>query len=862
MDNNANTGRYPFQDPALPLELRIADILSQLTLEEKIGQLVNTAPAVERLGIPAYNWWNEGLHGVARAGVATVFPQAIGLAATWDPDLMHRVATAISDEARAKHHEFLRQGIHQIYTGLTYWSPNINIARDPRWGRAQETYGEDPYLTARMAVAFVRGLQGNDPRYLKLVATPKHFAVHSGPERLRHGFNAEVSERDLRETYLPAFEACVREAQAYSIMGAYNRVNGEACCASPVLLEKILRAEWGFDGYVVSDCGAIADIFRRHLVVQTAEEAAALAVRTGCDLNCCDRGCPQDVGALYRAVEARLIAPELIDRAVARLFRARFRLGMFDPPDQVSYAQIPYEVNDSPAHRMLALQAARESIVLLKNQDELLPLPRDIASIAVIGPNADDLSVLRANYFGGAVRPVTPLKGIRQTVAHETRVYYARGCPIAPGVPLLETIPSTYLRPANVAADINGLTAAYYANANFEGVPDLIRIEPIVDHRWKFRSPFGGQPTDPFSVIWVGLVIPPVTGLYSLGANGSSDFRLWLDDRVIIPFELNDHEPCTRTVEVELQAGRLYEIQLEYLNAGRDPQVRLLWSMPDQDYMAQALQVAQQAQAVIMVLGLSPEVEGEEMRVQVPGFVGGDRMDIALPSIQQELLAQVHALGKPVVLVLLNGSALAINWAQENVPAIIEAWYPGQEGGTALAEVLFGDYNPAGRLPVTFYQSVDQLPPFEDYRMAGRTYRYMTDKPLYPFGHGLSYTTFEYSSLDISPARISAEGEVRVTVDIRNIGDRAGEEVVQLYVRYPESRVPRPIVGLKGFQRLSLAPGEMQHIMLTLAAKQLAFWDNGFVVEPGRVQVLVGASSADIRLTSEFTIEPEPVAEK
>ena len=685
--------RWPFMDPALPVEARVEDLVSRLTLAEKVSQMLSTAPGIPRLGIPEYDWWNECLHGVGRAGVATVFPQAIGLAATWNTDLMHRVATAISDEARAKHHEAARRGVRTRYRGLTFWSPNINIFRDPRWGRGQETYGEDPYLTARLGVAFVKGLQGDDPRYLKLVATPKHYAVHSGPEHARHQFDAQVDERDLRGTYLPAFEACIREGQAASIMGAYNRTNGEPCCASPRLLGQILRGEWGFEGYVVSDCGAIRDFYTGHKVVNTAEEAAALGVRQGCDLNCGDT-----YGALVKAVEQGLVTEAEIDTCVKRLFTARMRLGMFDPPEMVPYAQIPYSVNDCPAHRELALRAARESIILLKNEGGLLPLRKDLSSVAVIGPNADVVEVLLGNYNGTPSKAVTPLEGIRNKVSPQTSVHYAPGC-------------------------------------------EIVR-----------RSEEG---------------------------------------------------------------------------------------------LAAAVEAARRSDVAIVVLGLSQELEGEEgQREGVRGGQAseGDRSALELTPAQEELLQAVHATGTPVVLVLLNGSPLALRWASEHVPAIVEAWYPGEEGGTALADVLFGDYNPGGRLPITFYRSLDQVPPFTDYRMAGRTYRYFEGDPLYPFGYGLSYTRFEYTNLRISPATVRPPEEVRVSVEVRNVGGRAGDEVVQLYLRDVVASLPVPLRELQGFTRINLAPGEKQTVTFILTPRQMSLVDakGRRVVEPGTFEVSVG----------------------
>jgi beta-glucosidase len=846
-----------YEDYTRPIEERVDDLIARMTLEEKISQMAYDAPAIERLGIPAYNWWNECLHGVARAGVATVFPQAIGLAATWDIALMGQVATAISDEARAKHHEFVRRGVRQIYTGLTMWSPNVNIFRDPRWGRGQETYGEDPYLTARMGVTFVKGLQGDDPRYLKVVATPKHFAVHSGPELSRHEFDARVSERDLRETYLPAFEACVKEGAAASIMGAYNRLNGEPCCASPTLLQKILREEWGFEGYVVSDCWAINDIFGGHGVVESPAEASALAVKAGCDLEC---GCAYP--SLLEAVEQGLIDEPTINQTVTRLFAARFRLGMFDPPEQTPFARLPYEINDSAVHRSLARRAAQEAIVLLKN-DGLLPLAKELKSIAVIGPGADDLAVLLGNYCGTASHAVTPLEGIRRKVLPETAVYTALGCEIAAGVPPLCAVPAACLRPPadSVGHALQGLAGAYYpgcmipddrSNTN----PAFVRVDPLVDFGWRDTSPLGGQVTDHFCVRWRGALIPPTSGKYLLGVRGSSGYLLRLDGCELLPYESNDHHVFTRTVPVELEGGRLYDVCLDYVNAGRTPEVQLLWAVPGQDYIAEALRVAENVEVVVMVMGLSPALEGEEMPVSVEGFVGGDRTDIALPRPQQALLEAINGLGKPVVLVLMGGSALAVNWAAAHVSAILAAWYPGEEGGSAIADVLFGDVNPAGRLPVTFYKSLDQLPPFDDYSMAGRTYRYLAEPPLYPFGHGLSYTSFGYSDFALARTEVVAGETSDISVRITNTGGAAGDEVVQLYVQDVYASIPRPVRELKGYVRVALAPGESRNVTFHMPIDQLAFYDAdlNLVVESGSFKVMVGASSADIRCEGVFEV--------
>ncbi len=696
-----------YLDPTRPLAERVDDLVSQMTLEEKISQMGSDAPAIDRLGIPRYNWWNEALHGVGRAGLATVFPQAIGLASTWNTALIYEMAGVISDEGRAKHHEAARNGIRDLYTGLTFWSPNINIFRDPRWGRGQETYGEDPYLTARLGVNFVRGLQGDDPRYLKTVATPKHFAVHSGPENERHRFNAVISQRDLQMTYLPAFKACIVEGQAASIMGAYNRVNGEACCASPTLLQKILRDEWGFEGYVVSDCGAIHDIYDNHLLVKTAAEAAALAVKNGCDLECgCTYGIPCHYGELNQAVEQGLLTEGDLNQAVKRLFTARFRLGMFDLPETVAYSQIPFSVVDSPEHRHLALEVAQQALVLLKNQNNFLPLDKNnLKSIAVIGPNAADTLVLTGNYMGTPAEPVSVLAGIQAAVSPETQVHYAQG--------------SQYL--------------------------------------------------------------------------GTSEKG----------FE-------------------------------------------------EAIEVAKKSQVAVLVLGLSQQLEGEEGQQEgnPPGVTSlGDRTFLEIPKIQHKLLEAVYQTGTPIILVLINGSMLAITWADEHLPAILEAWYPGQAGGTAIANALFGSFNPGGRLPITFYRAMSDLPPFDDYSMTNRTYRYFTGDPLYPFGFGLSYTTFAYRNLKISPSTPQPGDSVSIEVEVENSGTRLGDEVVQLYLQDVEASLPAPQLQLQGFTRLRLAPGEKQTVQFSLTPEQLSLADeNGqWRLEPGEFKVWVGAQQPNLK---------------
>jgi beta-glucosidase len=838
----SQAGAPDYRNPRIPVERRVEDLVSRMTLEEKISQMMNAAPAVGRLGIPAHDWWNEALHGVARAGYATVFPQAIGLAATWNPELIRKVADAVSTEARAKHHEFARRGERGRYRGLTFWSPNINIFRDPRWGRGQETFGEDPYLTSRIGVAYVRGLQGDDPTYLKVASTPKHYAVHSGPEPERHGFDAAASERDLRETYLPAFRATIVEGRAEGVMCAYNRVNGEPACANRRLFD-ILRREWAFGGHVVSDCGAVEDIWKHHRFARTEAEASALAVRAGTDLTC-----GREYESLIRAVKDGLITEAEIDVAVRRLMRTRFRLGTFDPPEMVGYARTPFSANDSPAHRALSLRAARESIVLLRNEKSALPLRKNLKSVAVIGPNADAPEVLLGNYNGQPSKTVTPLQGIRAKLSSGARVVHAPGSTHAgeemaavPGSALTVGGPGT---PA-------GLRAEYFANKELRGPAAVARVDGRLDFDWETGRPAPQLSEDGFSARWTGRLVVPESGEYRLGAVADDGVRVYLDGQLLVDAWTDSARwspPKTILKQVRLERGRAYEIRFEYYDNAGPAVAKLVWSFPrfGERLKAEAVSAARQADVAVVVLGLSPSLEGEEMPVKVEGFRGGDRTEINLPQAQEELLRAVHATGTPVVLVLMNGSALAVNWAAEHVPAVVEAWYPGQEGGAALADVLFGDYNPAGRLPVTFYKSVEQLPPFDDYRMRGRTYRYFEGDVLFPFGHGLSYTTFEYSNPKVTPGRVAGGARATVGVTVKNTGARAGEEVVQLYVTRPPGGDGRPLKELRDFRRVSLAPGQSQRIEFVLTPDKLSFPDEAGreTVLPGSYDVMVGPSSA------------------
>jgi beta-glucosidase len=823
----------PYQDVTLAPERRAADLVSRLTLDEKVLQMQSTAPAIPRLGVPAYNWWNEALHGVAQ-GRATVFPQAIGLAATWNTDLMRRVADAISTEARAKYHDALTRpapsGPEALATlpgrtaGLTYWSPNINIFRDPRWGRGQETYGEDPYLTARMGVAFVTGMQGTDPRYLKVVATPKHYAVHSGPEPARHTFDAKVSEADMVDTYLPAFRATVVEGKADSIMCVYNAVNGAPGCASADLLQKRLRDQWGFQGYVVSDCGAVNDIFRNHKYTDTMGGAAVAAVKAGTDLTC---------GTEYRTlideVKAGRITEAEINRAVERLFVARFRLGMFDPAERVPYSRIPISENDSSAHRLLARDAARNAVVLLKNQGGFLPLGPAVRKIAVVGPSANDPVAVLGNYNGISSKQVTPLEGIERQFPNAA-VKYALGATYTA---------STFALVSSAALGVpdgsgHGMLAEYFDNPDLQGAPRLRRTEPLgyFDMDMEPQAIVTAVGREKYSARWTATLTPPATGEYDLTVNigrwnRSATVRLFLDEKELQvgrgPFtQMTSTQAAPEAGKparphVQLEGGRKYAVRIEYRQPGGGGSMQFGWIPPAKAALDEAEALAKNSDAVIVCVGLSAELEGEEMRgLDIPGFRGGDRTSLDLPEPQEKLVAALVATGKPVAVVLTSGSAISANDAAARATAVLAAWYGGEEAGTALAETLAGVNNPAGRLPVTFYKGVDQLPPFTEYAMKGRTYRYFAGEPLYPFGFGLSYSTFAYSGL---AARRTPKGaEVRATV--KNTSSRDGDEVVQFYVAGPGGE-GAPIRSLRGFQRVHLRAGESREVTFTLAADDM-----------------------------------------
>jgi beta-glucosidase len=815
----------PYLDPKLPIAQRVDDLVARMTLDEKISQMQNEAPAIERLHIAAYDWWNEGLHGVARSGYATVFPQAIGLAATWDSRLIHDVADTISTEARAKYNQAQREDNHSIYYGLTLWSPNINIDRDPRWGRGQETYGEDPFLTGQIGAAFVRGLQGDDSRYLKTIATPKHFAVHSGPESERHTFDVRVSPYDLADTYLPAFRSLIVDAHAASIMCAYNAVDGSPACASRLLLKDTLQRDWHFNGYVVSDCAAITDVAKGHGFSVDLAHAATASVRAGTDLSC-----GKEYAALADAVKQGLIRETEIDAAVKRLFSARFRLGMFDPPAEVPYNRIAFSEDDSTEHAALALRTAESAIVLLRNQRDTLPLRASVGSVAVIGPNAAALAALEGNYNAIASHPVTPLAALQQRLPE--RVHYAQGAPYVEGLPV--PVPETSLSSVEDGKQHTGLIAEYFDGIGFSGTPVAHRIDRQIDFDWNGAAPVTGISDQSFSVRWSGQFIPPAAGTISFNfsmahcstCNDTETIQVWLDGELKYDFNHaashGRHAPTT-PFELKFSDTQPHALRVEYTHSAPHFGAGLTfnWKPPLEALRQQAVDAAAKSDVVLAFVGLSPELEGEEMAVQVEGFSGGDRTAIELPAAQQQLISALAATGKPLVLVLMNGSALALKDTAEKASAILEAWYPGEVGGTAIAATLFGENNPAGRLPVTFYASTDQLPPFEDYSMKDRTYRYFSGEPLYPFGFGLSYTRFKYSAGQLSQSTLNAGQSLTVSVKVQNVGDRDGDEVVQAYL-IPKDISRGPLRALAGFERVQLRRGGSKVVRISIDPRQLS----------------------------------------
>jgi len=834
----ASQGSNPalYLDPSQAIDTRVNDLLSRMTLEEKASQLVNQSRAIPRLHIPEYDWRSEALHGIAGAGLATVFPEPIGIAATFDTALTHQMAVAIGTEGRAKHNQAVRAGRRDILEGLDFWAPNINIFRDPRWGRGQETYGEDPFLAARMGVAFVSGMQGDDPKYLRVISTPKHFAVHSGPEPSRHTRNVEVSNHDMEDTYLPAFRAAVMEGKAGSIMCAYNRVNGEPACANSFLLEHSLRGVWKFDGYVVGDCDSVDEIFSEHHFTKTIAETAALSLQRGTDNECIDSYLKAPDNSDYKkyldAVSAGLLTEAPIDTAVRRLLRARFRLGMFDPPEMVQYAQVSDSEIASPANRELALKVAQESMVLLKNNG-VLPLRPNLKQIAVIGPLAASALVLAGNYGGTPPSTTTVLEGIQKQFG-SAQVTYAEGTNFLRQESLIPP-------PAYSTADGQpGIMGEYFPNKEFKGPPLVVRrdayinLEPLPHHQDSLTQPPGL--TD-FSIRWTGFLTPAQSAGYRMFTSGHTN-RLWLDGKLVI----DDLAPEGTAAEpvIELQKGHKYALRLESI-VQDDGGSELSWLSLISDPLSLALQQAVQADVIVAVVGITSQLEGEELPVKVPGFSGGDRTSLDLPKDEEDLLQALKRTGKPLVVVLMNGSALSVNWANQNADAILESWYSGEEGGTAVAQTLAGVNNPAGRLPVTFYKGVEQLPNFDDYSMENRTYRYFKGQPLYPFGYGLSYSRFQYSNLKLSTADLREGEPLGVEVDVSNTSDRDGDEVVQVYLTFPRlSGAPR--VAMVGFSRVHVAKGEMRHVQISLGPRDLSMVNEAGVrlTAPGDYRVSVG----------------------
>ncbi len=835
----AGCSEKTYKNKSLSADQRAELLLAQLTLEEKVSLMMDASKPVERLGIKPYNWWNEALHGVARSGRATVFPQPIGMAAAFDDAAVYNVFSAVSDEARAKNTLAASEGSYNRYQGLTFWTPTINIYRDPRWGRGIETYGEDPYLTAVLGVEVVKGLQGgNDGTYDKLHACAKHFAVHSGPEWNRHSFDAkDIKPRDLYETYLPAFEAVVKEGKVKEVMCAYNRFEGDPCCGSDKLLLHILREEWGYDGIVLSDCGAIDDFYRpnRHGTHPDAASASAAAVLSGTDLEC---------GSSYRALvesaQKGLISEKDIDVAVKRLLKARFELGEMDELADVSWSKIPYSVVCSPEHDSLALDMARRSMTLLVNKDNALPLKRGGLKIAVMGPNANDSVMQWGNYSGTPARTITILEGIRAALSPDDQLMYEPGCSWVERT-LIKSV-FNQCRSKEGA----GFSARYWNNKEREG-------EPVATD----------QLTSPFRLCTSGAtVFAPGVNLTDFSATYNTvftsqqsgtvvfDFYVCGSSRILVNNEevkkfVNRHGSRTQTFEMPVVKGKSYDIQIEFEYFSSDAQLNFDLGFKDPVNVLQMADRVKDADVVVFVGGISPSLEGEEMGVSLPGFRGGDRTDIELPAIQRELIKALKDAGKKVVLVNCSGSPIGLEPEVENCEAILQAWYPGQAGGKAVADVLFGEYNPAGRLPVTFYRNVNQLPDFENYDMTGRTYRYMTETPLFPFGYGLSYSTFDYGVVKLSSNSVKAGKTLKLTVPVSNTGTYGGEEVIQVYLR-KKNDAQGPIKALRAFKRVFIPAGETVNVNLELNSKQLEWWDdatNTMHTYPGAYEIMIGGSS-------------------
>ncbi len=867
----AQTKPPAYLDTSLPAAARAHDLVNRMTLDEKASQLEDWAVAIPRLGVPDYQTWSEALHGVARAGYATVFPQAIGMAATWDTSMVQQMGDVIGIEGRAKYNQAQREDNHRIFFGLTFWSPNINIFRDPRWGRGQETYGEDPFLTGKMGVAFVAGVQGDDPNHPKAVATSKHFAVHSGPESLRHGFNVDVSPRDLEETYLPAFRSTVVDGHVKSVMCAYNAIDGTAACANSMLLKDHLRDAWGFKGFVVSDCGAIVDVANGHHNAPDILHASVLSIKAGTDLSCSIW--TPGFNTLADAVRKGVVSEELVTAAAERLYAARMQLGFFDPPGDSPLDHIPFSTVASEQHRRAALKAAEESMVLLQNNGAL-PIGQPPHDIAVVGPTADLLVSLEGNYDGQPVHPVSPLDGITKQF-HTSKIHYAQGASLANGTSV--PVPRT--------AFGSGLHAEFFATPDWTGRPVHAATEPEIQYDWDNATPAPEVQTKDYSVRWSGTIHVPSTGKYVFTVEPGSAFpyspketyRFVLDGKVLSEGDLNSGKPSPKPtganstappnmsdskpakVEVTFTDTNPHDFRLEYSHSGdmSGGGVTLKWEAPAQAQIDEAVAAAKASDVVVAFVGLSPELEGEEMPIKIDGFSGGDRTSIDLPAAQQHLLEALGTTGKPVIVVSLSGSALALTWAKEHATAILQAWYPGVDGGTAIARTLAGVNNPAGRLPVTFYAGTSDLPAFTDYSFKNRTYRYYTGKPLWGFGYGLSYATFQYGPVKLSSTSVKAGQAVTATVTVTNNSKLGGDEVVEAYLKTPQT--DGPIHSLVGFQRVHLRAGESRDVTLELSPRSLSAVDakGQRSILPGNYQLSLGStqpSETTAKSEANFTV--------
>ncbi len=830
--------KFKFQDRSLNIEARVNDLVARMTLEEKVAQMLNAAPAIPRLGVPAYNWWSESLHGVARTPFkVTVYPQAIGMAATFDVNSLHQMGDYTADEGRAIYNISTKNNNRDIYLGLTYWTPNINIFRDPRWGRGQETYGEDPFLTASMGKAFVTGLQGNDPVYLKAAACAKHYAVHSGPEPTRHNFDVNPSDYDLWDTYLPAFRNLVVNAKVAGVMCAYNAFRGQPCCGSDILLTNILRDKWKFTGYMTSDCGAIDDFYQRHKTHTSAETASADAVLHGTDVECGN----VSYLSLQKAVHDKMITEQQIDVSVKRLFTIRFRLGMFDPPGSHPYDKIGASALEAPAHKALALKMAQQSIILLKNENHLLPLSKNLKHIAVIGPNADNPESVLGNYNGIPSEISTPYQAIKAKLGSRADVYYDQA---------IDYVKDSYTRYINFGQDASyegkkGFKAEYFTTTDLSGTPAITRTENVINDFWRTDFTSEQIAQTHFAGRWTTDYTSPADEDVVFELGGDETLRLAIDGEQKILIRPNQSYG-QRTYTLHAVKGKTYRIVTQYYHTDDHPEFSFKAGVVVKNDPEAVAKRVSSADAVIFVGGISPQLEGEEMPVTYEGFKGGDRTSIMLPKVQTELLKALQQTGKPVIFVLMTGSAIAVPWEAEHLPVIVNAWYGGQAAGTALADVLFGDYNPAGRLPVTFYAGDSDLPGFDDYSMHNRTYRYFTGKPLYGFGYGLSYTQFTYSPLHL-PSVITKGKLLTMHVQVKNTGKYDGEEVAELYITHKGLQTPAPIRALKGFKRIFIKAGATQDVVFTLKPEDLSvvLSDGQLKEVPGSLTISVGGSQPD-----------------